>query len=94
MLFAICVFCVLSRVRLSEESAAAASSRKHLEEEKSSLEKGMARLEARFEASLQQLKDREEVSRMGSAVQCGAERVWVRFDWIGLYGVRCGVMVK
>jgi flagellar motility protein MotE (MotC chaperone) len=44
-------------------------SRKQLDEEKSSLEKGMARLEARYEASLQQLTDREEVSQAGDAEQ-------------------------
>ena len=34
---------------------------KQLEEERFRLEKDLARLEARFDASLQQLKDREEV---------------------------------
>lgn len=41
---------------------ASQSSSKQLEEERFRLEKDLARLEARFDASLQQLKDREEVS--------------------------------
>jgi hypothetical protein len=40
-------------------------SRKQLDEDRSSLEKGMARLEARYEAAKQQLVDREEVSQTG-----------------------------
>jgi hypothetical protein len=52
-------------VRLSEEASAAISSRKQLDEDRSSLEKGMARLEARYEAAKQQLVDREEVSQTG-----------------------------
>ena len=37
--------------------------KKKIEEEKGELEITLARLEARFEASIQQLKDREEVSK-------------------------------
>ena len=37
--------------------------KKKVEEEKGELEITLARLEARFEASIQQLKDREEVSK-------------------------------
>lgn len=40
---------------------ASQSSSKLLEEERFRLEKDLARLEARYDASLQQLKDREEV---------------------------------
>ena len=40
---------------------ASQSSSKQLEEERFRLEKELARLEARYDASLQQLKDREEV---------------------------------
>lgn len=39
----------------------AQTSSKQLEEERFRLEKELARLEARFDASIQQLKDREEV---------------------------------
>ena len=39
----------------------AQSSNKQLEEERFRLERDLARLEARYDASLQQLKDREEV---------------------------------
>ena len=46
----------------------AQTSSKQLEEERFRLEKELARLEARFDASIQQLKDREEVC---TEVWCG-----------------------
>jgi chromosome segregation ATPase len=49
------------RVRLTDETVNNVVIRKKLEGEKGSLERDLARLEARFEASIQQLKDREEV---------------------------------
>jgi predicted nucleic acid-binding Zn-ribbon protein len=49
------------RIRLTHETVNDVELRKKLESEKGSLEKDLARLEARFEASIQHLKDREEV---------------------------------
>jgi chromosome segregation ATPase len=49
------------RVRLTDEAAAALSAKKTLEEQKGALDRELARMEARFEALVQQLKDREEV---------------------------------
>ena len=51
------------RSRLKEETASLLVTKKKVEEEKGELEITLARLEARFEASIQQLKDREEVSK-------------------------------
>jgi predicted nucleic acid-binding Zn-ribbon protein len=49
------------RIRLTHETVNDVELRKKLESEKGTLEKDLARLEARFEASIQHLKDREEV---------------------------------
>ena len=48
-------------------------SKRRVEEEKGELEKCFARLEARFEASVQQLKDREEVRRKSKIKRRGAK---------------------